>query len=389
MSTRSTRLVRTAGLAAALALVPGIIAGAQGPGHEDKPQLVGRAVLPVDTFSSESQRVLGFSGIVEGRRPGEWLAMPDNGFGTKANSTGFLIRAYYIEPDFKTVHGGSGEVVVRDFIQFSDPDGWFPHPLVRPDRLLTGGDIDPESLQQGHDGTLWVGDEFGPWILHFDAEGRLLEAPISLPDGLKSPNYPDVPATEITVANSRGIEGMAMSPNGRYLYVVLEGAVIGDAPESRRVYEYDTRTGDFTRLTDYRTEAAGHFIADVQATDSHRLLVIERDGGRGENALFRKVYEVDLKRVAEDGYLPKTEIVDLAAIPDPDLVSLPEIHRGDVGLGDPFKVTCESVEALRVISGSRLLVGCDNNFPNTGRNPGLPDDNEFIVVQVSGTSAAH
>ena len=28
------------------------------------------------------------------------------------------------------------------------------------------------------------------------------------------------------------------------------------------------------------------------------------------------------------------------------------------------------------------MVGCDNNFPNTGRNPGLADDNEFILVDV-------
>ena len=35
--------------------------------------------------------------------------MPDNGFGNKANSRDFLIRAYYIEPDFKTGRGGSGD----------------------------------------------------------------------------------------------------------------------------------------------------------------------------------------------------------------------------------------------------------------------------------------
>ena len=33
--------------------------------------------------------------------------MPDNGFGNKANSADFLIRAYYITPDFKTASGGS------------------------------------------------------------------------------------------------------------------------------------------------------------------------------------------------------------------------------------------------------------------------------------------
>jgi glycerophosphoryl diester phosphodiesterase len=40
------------------------------------------------------------------------------------------------------------------------------------------------------------------------------------------------------------------------------------------------------------------------------------------------------------------------------------------------------VEALRVLSGDRLLIGCDNNMPNAGRNPGRADDNEFIVVDV-------
>jgi hypothetical protein len=80
----------------------------------------------------------------------------------------------------------------------------------------------------------------------------------------------------------------------------------------------------------------------------------------------------------------KTQLVDLAAIPDPDLVSLPPLHAGDVGLGDPFRVTCESVEAVHPVGGHRLLVGCDNNLPNSGRNPGRADDNEFILVRVPG-----
>jgi hypothetical protein len=63
-------------------------------------------------------------------------------------------------------------------------------------------------------------------------------------------------------------------------------------------------------------------------------------------------------------------------------VSLPEIHAGDVGLGNPFRVTCESVEAIHPITGTDLLVGCDNNLPNTGRNPTIADDTELIVVKV-------
>jgi glycerophosphoryl diester phosphodiesterase len=133
---------------------------------------------------------------------------------------------------------------------------------------------------------------------------------------------------------------------------------------------------------EYHTEAPGNLIADMWALDRHRLIVIERDLGAGVNALFRRIYLVDVRVEDQDGFLAKTQLVDLTKVPDPDLVSLPAIHPGDLGLGDPFWVMCESVEAVHLVGGHRLLVGCDNNLPNSGRNPGLPDDNELIVVDV-------
>jgi glycerophosphoryl diester phosphodiesterase len=128
-------------------------------------------------------------------------------------------------------------------------------------------------------------------------------------------------------------------------------------------------------------------VADMWALDQHRMVLIERDGGLGVTAVFRNVYVIDLRRVDDDGFLNKTLAVDLTAIADPDLVSLPAIHDGDIGLGDPFSVVCESIEAIQVIDGDRLLMGCDNNFPNKGRNPGLADDTELIVVKVPGLRA--
>ncbi|HZB39803.1 MAG TPA: esterase-like activity of phytase family protein, partial [Ilumatobacter sp.] len=211
------------------------------------------------------------------------------------------------------------------------------------------------------------------------------DPPIALPDGLMSPANPHL-VGPATIAGSRGLEGMAISPNGKTLTFILEGAVVGAAdPFSRRIYEYEIGSdAPPVHVANYRTEVAGHFVADVQALDDHRLIVIERDGGRGLTANFRRVYEVDLNSTGADGAVLKTQVVDLAQIPDPDLVSLPALHTGDVGLGDPFRVTCESIEALHVISHARLLLGCDNNFPNTGRNPNLADDSEFIVVKVPG-----
>lgn len=413
---RSKRSSATIILGTAVVLTVGLLfTPSQASPSSRDPVLVGRAVLPALTFAGlpesgafvvpgagtvngvrfplPEQPVEGFSAVVDGREPGEFLAMPDNGFGAKANSRDFLIRAYYIRPQFKTAGGGDGSVSVGDFISFRDPEHRIGFPIVNEgttNRLLTGGDIDPESLQRGRDGDLWVGDEFGPWILHFSSTGVLLDPPFAMPDGIESPNNPFLNGAPPTHPNSRGLEGMAISPDRKHLYAALEGATLADPDSFRRhVYEFSTEEQAFTgRVLQYRTEAPGNLVADMWAVDIHRLVVIERDAGSGVNARFRRIYLVDLRVTDPAGFLVKTQLVDLTAIPDPDLVSLPALHTGDVGLGDPFSVTCESVEAVHLVTGNRLLVGCDNNLPNSGRNPGLPDDSEFILVDVPGLRGA-
>ena len=214
-------------LAAVLLTIPAVVgtsaARASSPADHATPSvrgpsLLGRAVLPFYTFAGgpasgayvvpgtgvpgsgvvngvafplPGQPVEGFSAIVAGKRTGEYLAMADNGFGSKLNSRDFLIRAYAVRPQLKTARGGSGEVRVGEFISFRDPDHRLSFELVNNtgSRLLTGADIDPESLQRGRNGDLWVGDEFGPWILHFNGHGKLLEAPYEVP-GIRSPNNP-------------------------------------------------------------------------------------------------------------------------------------------------------------------------------------------------------
>jgi glycerophosphoryl diester phosphodiesterase len=394
-----------------ISMFPG--GGAAGTPGSSHVTLVGRAVLPVATYAGgppsgtllppgvvngitfplQAQPVQGFSSMVDGRTPGEYLAMPDNGYGGKATSKDFLIRAYYIRPDFKTATGGSGSVEVGGHISFRDPNGVIGFPIVNgatTQRLLTGGDIDPESLNRAHNGDLWVGDEFGPWILHFDAAGVLLDRPFEI-RGVRSPNNPFLNGASATQPNSRGFEAMAMTPNGKYLYAALEGATVTDPDQTRRhVYEFSIGNASFTgRTWEYRTSQPSFMVSDMAALDQHRFVLIERDAGLGATAQFRNINMVDLRRVADNGFLDARTVVDLTDIPDPHLISLPAIHAGDIGLGNPYSVVCESVETVHPIQGDRLLVACDNNFPNKGRNPNLADDNEFIVVKVDGLDAAH
>jgi glycerophosphoryl diester phosphodiesterase len=206
---------------------------------------------------------------------------------------------------------------------------------------------------------------------------------------VRSPNNPWLAGQPATQPNSRGFEAMAISPDGKYLYPALEGANIADPDQNRRyIYEFSIERKALTgRTWQYHTAQASNMVADMAALDQHRLALIERDGGRGLTAVFRQVNVVDLTDVDTAGFLIPHTAVDLTAIPDPDLVSLPAIHPGDVGLGNPFSVVCESVEALHPVNRTTLLVGCDNNFPNTGRNPNLADDNEFVLVHVDGLAA--
>ena len=87
-------------------------------------------------------------------------------------------------------------------------------------------------MQRTSDGTYWIGDEFGPYLLHFSADGVLLDAPIPLPNPLnptqelRSPqnqfNKAQINFVEPLVQQSGGFEGMAISPNGQYLYPLIE-----------------------------------------------------------------------------------------------------------------------------------------------------------------------
>ena len=379
------------------------------PQDVDGATLLARAILPSDAYQPgppsgafiggdngvtppfPGQPIPGFSAVLDAGG-GEFLAMPDNGFGTKGNSGDFLLRLYRIRPDFRAAGGGgavtgSGTVAVLGFIELRDPDGRVPFPLYRADRQLTGADFDLESVRRTKDGTLWFGEEFGPFLLHTDATGKVLEAPIPLP-GVQSPQSPYLAGATPTLPGSRGFESMALSPDGKTLYPVLEGALTTDPdPRRRLVYEFDVRARRYTgRTWQYRTDAAvpNAVLGDMTALDQHRFVVIERDDFQGAAARQKRIYLVDLRRVDAEGFLEKRLVLDLLAIRDPHGVSLPA-RPGEFGVGDPFAFPLQSVESLEVLGGERLLIANDNNYPGsdgrwTGRD--RPDDTELIVVRV-------
>jgi len=372
--------------------------------------LEGFARLPADTFRTgptsgqfiaaangrippfvDKQPVQGISAVLRGE-DGDFWAMPDNGFGAKDNSADYVLGLYRVSPHFRTKHGGSGTIDVEQFVALRDPDrrinfaivadgAFYPNSAIPVDaqirsrRLLTGGDFDIESVRQARDGTLWFGDEFGPFLLHTDRTGKVLEAPFPLP-GVKSPQNPFLGTGTPNLPRSKGFEGMAISPNGKALYPLLEGPLTTD-PDQRRliINEFSLKQERYTgRQWFYRLETLGFAIGDMTAFADRKFLVIERDNFEGAAAMFKKIFVVDFDDVDSEGFLVKREVADLLHIRDP-------FHLG--GASDVFRFPFVTIESVLPLGNRRLAVLNDNNYPGSaGRTPGQPDPDEFIIIRL-------
>ena len=342
------------------------------------------------THPFKGQVIPGFSGIIE-KGDGQFYALPDNGFGSKKNSSDFLLRIYTVKPNWETADTAkdpkdTGGIEVLDYVSLKDPNNKISWDIVNndtEDRLLTGADFDPESFVQAADGTFWVGEEFGPYILHVDKDGTLLDAPYAYPD-VKSPSNPTLGAEEEpNLRNSKGFE--AMATDGRYLYPIFEG-YLDEATDKRVrvISQFDTETGKYTGKTwDYLSEDDDALIGDAFLTKDGRLLMLERDDFLGSEAQLKKVFEVkDFADAKAGSTLQKDLMADLLDIANPGKIGMVSDARA-YGVGDPFQFALLSVETIIQLEDGRYLTALDNNFPgDDGRYRGKPDDTEMITFSV-------
>ncbi|ERN41995.1 glycerophosphoryl diester phosphodiesterase family [Rubidibacter lacunae KORDI 51-2] len=185
-----------------------------------------------------------------------------------------------------------------------------------------------------------------------------------IPNNVEEPN----------LRQSRGYEGMGFSPDRNTLYPMLEGTVFGDPEGSIRIYEFDVATSTFAdELAGlYQLEEPNHAIGDLTPINDNEFLVIERDGGQGESAQFKKIFKIDLSAVDDEGFVEKEEVVDLLDIDDPNDLN----GDGETTFDFPFV----TIEDVLVLDENTILVANDNNYPfSVGRGPDI-DNNEIIQI---------
>ncbi len=357
----------------------------------------------------KGQPIQGHSGIKKMSDGSFWI-LTDNGSGAKANSPDSMLYLNRYAVDFK---GGGMKRLETIFL--SDPNKKVPFRIVHEgtqQRYLTGSDFDTESFQIAG-GALWIGDEFGPFLIKADMKGRVLAVFETQVDGklVRSPDHPAVTtpgvpggAVDFQVRRSKGYEGMAASKDGSKLYALLEGALWDtstkgneklDGKDYLRVLEFDVKSESWTgRHWKYVLEGASHAIGDFNMIDGTTGLIIERDNGEGtadkacpegqkrtdcfhDLAKFKRIYKVELSEANVGAAVRKIGYIDLMAIADPNRLARKPLNNGVLTF--PF-FTIENVD---VVDATHIVVGNDNNLPfSSSREPNKADDNELILLEV-------
>jgi hypothetical protein len=359
----------------------------------------------------KGQPLQGHSGIKK-MADGTFWILTDNGAGSKANSPDFMLYLNHYKVDFK-----SGQFQRLKTVFLHDPDKKVPFRIVQEgtkQRYLTGSDFDPESFQFAG-GSLWIAEEFGPYLIKASLDGRVQAVFDTQVDGkvVRSPDHPaittagapDAKTPAFQVKRSKGYEGMASSPDGSKLYALLEGPLWNDDAKAYeaveggkqylRVLEFDVQAEQWTgRHWKYVLEANHHAIGDFNMIDGTTGLIIERDNGEGtadkacpegtkrtdcfhDLAKFKRVYKVELSEANAGGALRKIGYIDLMNIQDPKKLSRKPLNDG--ALTFPF-FTIENVD---VVDDSHIVVGNDNNLPfSSSRAPNKADDNELVLLEV-------
>jgi hypothetical protein len=356
------------------------------------------------------QPVQGHSGIK--RMPdGTFWILTDNGFGSKANSPDAMLFLNRYRVDW-----AKGTFERLETIFLHDPDKRVPFRIVHEGtdkRYLTGSDFDLEGFQI-IGSTLWLGEEFGPYIIKADMRGRVQAIFETQADGkpVRSPDHPanvapaaPNAATNFNLRRSRGFEGLASSKDGRFLYALLEGPLwdaekkdwekTSDGKEYLRILEFDVGAEKWTgRFWQYVLEQNGNAIGDFNMVDATTGLIIERDNGEGtadkacppgqrgtdcfpDIAKFKRVYKIELTDANAGRPVRKIGHIDLMNIADPNRRARKPLN-GNV-LTFPF-FTIENVD---VVDERHIVVGNDNNLPfSTSREPNKADDNELVLLEV-------
>ena len=219
-----------------------------------------------------------------------------------------------------------GTFRVTDVITLKDRDGrplnGMPNPLrtATTETPLDGAGkalqqdvrgIDAEGLVRLSDGSFWVGEENAPSLAHFSADGRMIERHVPAGTETEFTGAPyetrgSLPAIIAKRQGNRGIEGIAVSPDDRFLYFIMQNPLANpdtaafQQARNTRLFKLDRASmqvvGEYVYTLDdpqsFRRDPSRRQsdprISELMAVGLDRLIVDER------TEQTTKLYEIEL-----------------------------------------------------------------------------------------------
>jgi hypothetical protein len=248
--------------------------------------------------------------------------------------------------------------------------------------------LDSEGIRVSNDGrSVFISDEYGPYVYEFDRLTGIRLRSFKLPTDFFVTDLQPVGNDEIadnTVGRTanKGMEGLAITPDGKTLVGIMQNALIqdanegGDASNLLRIVTIDIRSGRVTHQYAYLL-TTGSGVSEMLALNNHEFLVDERDGkGRADanNAKVKQLFKIDLDGAVDvsnmDGTtaathaVSKTLFLDIVQVLTANGIAAGEIPAKIEGLAFGPDINCGRTRM------HTLWVANDNDFLET-----VPDAN--------------
>lgn len=259
--------------------------------------------------------------------------------------------------------------------------------------------LDPEGIRVSRNGRkVFISDEYGPYVYEFNRETghrtRVFELPASTfaATTLSAMGSVEISGNSSGRVANKGMEGLAISPDGKTLFGFMQSPLIqdgGDGGRANRIVKIDVETGAISQY------AYDNFIpamnkaynsSEILALNSHEFLVLERDGkglGDGSAAVVKQIWKVDLSGAQDVSNLSGATAL-LAAAPAKTLFLDVRAALNAAGFADtqiPAKLEAMTFGPDIKIDGQRkhtLYLANDNDFLATTA-AGLSNPNQFFV----------
>lgn len=273
------------------------------------------------------------------------------------------------------------------------------HTRCEPAFDLDGAPLDPdpsgldtEGVAALPDGGFWVGDEFGPSLVRLDGDGRVLRRLVPegvVLDGAAYPVEAALPAIAARRQLNRGFEAIALSPDGRWLFLAFQSPLAH--PDERaherarhvRLWRLDASTGEVAAQYLYPLDPPETFRRDQAAKPLERSdLKVSELCWVGDDSLLV------LERGSETTKIYRVAPADSLALPPEHLdpATRPTVEELSAGGGDPGLpvlakrlLFCSDdapevgadLEGMAILSERELLLVNDNDFGVEGAQTGF------------------